>query len=151
MDESEGWARFRDWHHAILATTADGQVDLVPICYVVVGQAIFMPVDRVKPKASLNLKRLDNLAKNPKASLLAEYYEHGDWTKLWWVLVTAKAALDPPDSEIETARREFGAKYAQYRAADSVASVVRFDPVRVTGWRYRVGSDGTSNLGSEPR
>jgi PPOX class probable F420-dependent enzyme len=123
-------------------------VDLVPICYVVVGPAVFMPVDRVKPKASLSLKRLDNLAATPRASLIAEHYEDDDWTNLWWVKLTADAALDPPVAEVHAARRELAAKYAQYREPDTVASVVRFDPVHITGWRYGIGSDGTSKYSS---
>ena len=43
-----------------------------------------IPIDRVKPKNSSRLQREDNLAADPRGSLLVEWWETEDWSRLWW-------------------------------------------------------------------
>ena len=44
-----------------------------------------VPIDRVKPKESLRLQRERNLEADPRATLLVEHWDPGDWSRLWWV------------------------------------------------------------------
>jgi PPOX class probable F420-dependent enzyme len=136
MDLDKCWERLRQSRHAILATTADdGGINLVPICYVVVDESIFMPVDRVKPKATLQLRRLDDLRQRPRAALIVEHYDD-DWTQLWWVKLSVDVNLDMASDEVESTRIRLADRYPQYRPPDSVASVVKFDAVAISGWEW---------------
>src|SRR6185312_10108116 len=78
-------------------------VDAVPVAYVVdADRFVGVPVDRVKPKASLRLQRERNLEADPRATLLAEQWDPDDWSRLWWVRAElrwqgdADADLIPP-------------------------------------------------------
>ncbi|MCB0993498.1 MAG: pyridoxamine 5'-phosphate oxidase family protein, partial [Acidimicrobiales bacterium] len=72
--------------HGVLATLhAVRGADLVPVVYSVVDGHVGVPIDRVKPKASLRLQRERNLAADPRATLLIEHWDPTDWSRLWWV------------------------------------------------------------------
>jgi PPOX class probable F420-dependent enzyme len=69
---------------ARLATVDEtGAPHLVPIVFAVAGEVIHTAVD-AKPKRSRRLKRLANIAANPRVSVLADRYDD-DWSRLWWV------------------------------------------------------------------
>src|SRR4029453_4312281 len=73
------WARV-----ARLATVRpDGRPHVVPITFPLVGDAGGSAVDQ-KPKTTLALARLANLAVHPVASVLVDHYDD-DWARLWWV------------------------------------------------------------------
>lgn len=77
---------------AHLATTgADGQPHLVPVTFALVTSSsadrIAIAVDQ-KPKTTVALRRLRNIAENPLVSLLCDHYDE-DWTQLWWSAPTA--------------------------------------------------------------
>ena len=73
--------------HGILCTVhAERGVDAVPVVYVVDEDGyVGVPVDRVKPKASVRLQRERNLEADPRATLLVEHWDRDDWSRLWWV------------------------------------------------------------------
>jgi PPOX class probable F420-dependent enzyme len=117
LEPNEARRRFAAAHVARLATiTVDGRPHIVPITFAVEGDRIYTVVDAVKPKSSLSLARLQNVAANPWVSVLVDEYSE-DWEQLWWVRAdgTAKIAADGP--ERERAIRLLRAKYSQYRAA----------------------------------
>jgi PPOX class probable F420-dependent enzyme len=96
---------------ARLATvSADGQPHVVPIVFAVEGDTIYSSVDG-KPKRSRALRRLANIAANPRVSVLADHYDE-DWLQLWWVRAdgTASVVDSSPDAVAALA-----AKYPQYR------------------------------------
>ena len=65
---------------------AERGVDAVPVAYVVDDDGyVGVPVDLVKPKASLRLQRERNLEADPRATLLVEHWDPIDWSRLWWV------------------------------------------------------------------
>src|ERR1043166_9867538 len=73
---------------AHLATAdAAGQPLVVPICFAFDGKLFFSPIDE-KPKrtAPNKLKRLRNIAANPKVSLVIDRYDE-DWLRLGYFLV----------------------------------------------------------------
>ena len=87
LAENEARARLAALDHGILCTVhAERGVDAVPVAYVVDDDGyVGVPVDRVKPKVSSRLQRERNLEADPRATLLVEHWDRGDWSQLWWV------------------------------------------------------------------
>lgn len=116
-----------------LATTgADGQPHLVPVCFALDGDSVYWTVD-FKAKSGRVLRRLRNLAENPRAALLVDHYEE-DWTRLWWVRVDCSAALLAAGPEAEHGLELLAAKYPQYRRRRPGGPVVRMLIDRWSGW-----------------
>lgn len=86
LSGDEARSRLAGHHHGVLATLhPERGVDAIPVVYAVLGDYVGVPIDRVKPKASLKLQRVANLEADPRATLLIEHWDHDDWSKLWWV------------------------------------------------------------------
>lgn len=108
---------------ARLATAgADGAPHAVPVCYAVgdVGGAArtWIAVDE-KPKRGdpRRLRRLRNIAENPRVMLLADRYDDSDWSRLGWVALRGRAQiLSGGGAEHAAALAALRARYAPYRA-----------------------------------
>ena len=112
-----------------LATvTAAGRPHIVPVCFAVAGGRIVTAVD-AKPKATTELKRLENVRATGRASLLVDHYEE-DWSELWWVRVDGRAEV----VESEMAIDALASKYAQYRTARPAGPVIAIAPERWRSW-----------------
>src|SRR4051812_49903804 len=135
MDAREARGRFAGASVARLATVgADGRPHIVPLVFALRGETIYSAVDDAKPKATMRLRRLANIAENPVVALLADHYED-DWTALWWARADGTARLlDPGDDEAARARGLLADRYAQYRAAPPPGVVVAVDVARWSGW-----------------
>ena len=124
-------ARFAAARVARLATVgADGRPHLVPVCFAVDGDTVYSAVDEVKPKATLRLRRLRNVAENPAVSLLVDHYDD-DWSALWWVRADGRARV------LETAPDAIAllaARYPQYAEAPPGGPVIAVDVERWAGW-----------------
>jgi PPOX class probable F420-dependent enzyme len=117
----------------MLATAGpDGAPHLVPICFALEGEIVYWAVD-FKPKAGPDLKRLRNLAANPRAALLVDHQEE-DWDRLWWVRADCSAALVEQGEEAERAISLLAAKYPQYARRRPGGPVVRMRIERWSGW-----------------
>jgi PPOX class probable F420-dependent enzyme len=131
MDAAEARGRFAAARVARLATAgANGRPHLVPICFAVDGDTVYSAVDDVKPKATRRLRRLANVAENPRVSLLADHYAD-DWSALWWVRADGRARVleAAPDAVALLA-----ARYSQYRDAPPAGPVLAVDVERWSGW-----------------
>ena len=74
--------------HGVLCTSNPRRaIDAVPVCFAVVTRLIVTPIDRVKPKCTTELGRLQNLDRDATATLLCEQWDPDDWSRLWWVRV----------------------------------------------------------------
>jgi hypothetical protein len=107
-------------------------VDAVPVCFAVEGTVLAVPVDTVKPKASLELQRARNLDADRRAVLLCDHWDPADWSRLWWV----RASLERVDTGAAVlARLELllGQKYAQYRDRP-FSDVLTLRITGLTGW-----------------
>jgi PPOX class probable F420-dependent enzyme len=119
---------------ARLATVgADARPHLVPIVFAVAGDVVYSAVD-AKPKRTTALRRLENVAQNPRVALLADHYDDSDWGALWWVRAdgVARVAGDPE------ARRGIALlteRYEQYRDAPPGGPVLAIAVERWSGWR----------------
>lgn len=99
-----------------LATAdASGAPHVVPFCYALVGDALYFVVDE-KPKAKgRTLKRLRNIAENPRVAVVVDLYDE-DWSRLDYLLVRGRAAVVEERGEFERALEGLRARYPQYRA-----------------------------------
>jgi PPOX class probable F420-dependent enzyme len=127
----EARRRFAGARVAHLATaTPDGRPHVVPIVFAVDADTIYHGVD-AKPKRHLALRRLANLAANPRAAVLADHYEE-DWSALWWVRADGSARdLDPDAPEGRMAVDRLGERYPDFALRGGLVAI---DVARWSGW-----------------
>jgi PPOX class probable F420-dependent enzyme len=132
MDEAEMRRRVATAASARMATVDDRWgTHLVATVFAVDGDNVYLPVDS-KPKRDRRLRRLDNVRRDPRVTLLVDDYTD-DWDTLWWVRINGEARVVEDGGELARARELLAAKYSQYR--DS--AVQRIGPVivlAVTSW-----------------
>jgi PPOX class probable F420-dependent enzyme len=130
----EARSRFADARVARLATAdAAGRPHVVPIVFAVEGNAIYSAVDH-KPKRTTALRRLANVADNPRVAVLADSYSD-DWDELWWVRADGTGrVLEPRAGEAARAVELLVERYAQYRDRPPAGPVLAVDVERWSGW-----------------
>jgi PPOX class probable F420-dependent enzyme len=97
--------------------TADrrGMPHVVPVCFAVEGERLYITIDE-KPKGSArSLKRLRNLAENPNAAFVVDHWDE-DWTRLGWVILRGRTEILDAGAEHDRAHTLLCARYPQYRA-----------------------------------
>jgi PPOX class probable F420-dependent enzyme len=114
--------------------TPDGRPHVVPVCFVLDGDAIYSAVDG-KPKSSLALARLDNIRCHPTVSLLVDAYDE-DWTRLWWIRVDARATVLTEGPRREHALDLLVEKYEQYRALRPPGAVIAMTTSAWHAWPH---------------
>jgi PPOX class probable F420-dependent enzyme len=123
---------------ARLATAdAAGVPHLVPFVFAVAsdpvaGDTIYSAVDH-KPKRTRALRRLADIAVNPRVSVLADHYED-DWSRLWWVRADGTARVLDASPEALAALRN---KYEQYREIPPAGPFLVISVARWTQWAGR--------------
>lgn len=118
---------------ARLATIGqDGTPHLVPITFALAGMQLYSSVDS-KKKSTTRLRRLANIARDPRVTVLVDHYEE-DWARLWWVRLGGHAAELDPGSEADHAIALLTAKYPQYAEQPPTGPVLRIEVQRWTGW-----------------
>jgi PPOX class probable F420-dependent enzyme len=126
-------ARFAVQRAVRLATAGQGgQPHVVPITFAVDGDRICTAVDH-KPKTTPNLRRLRNIAENPRVALLADHYTD-DWSGLWWVRVDGRASIVTDDTAMRRWLDLLAERYEQYRQARPAGPVIVIEAERWTGW-----------------
>jgi hypothetical protein len=133
LEKAEALRRAIEADHGVLATLhASRGADLVPACFAIEDGWLAIPVDSVKPKGSTALGRIRNLERDPRATLLVEHWDAGDWTRLWWVRLLLIRAEAPPDlaERLEAGLRR---RYRQYATARFV-EILAFRIDHVGGW-----------------
>jgi PPOX class probable F420-dependent enzyme len=119
---------------ATLATIGeDGRPRLVPICFVLVGETLYTPIDE-KPKTTADprgLARVRDIERRSDVAILVDRWDE-DWTRLAWLRIDGRATLVEPDASVLAALR---AKYPQYRAHDLEGRVlIRIAILRARSW-----------------
>lgn len=102
---------------AVLATVgADGGPHTVPVVFAAhtgpAGVTLYTAVD-AKRKSTHRLRRLANIAANPRVSLLVDHYDE-DWTQLWWVRADGVATVHDHGEEMAAGYALLRGKYPQY-------------------------------------
>ena len=134
LADDEARARLAAHDHGTLCTVhAVRGVDAVPVAYAVDDDGYLgIPVDLVKPKASTRLQRERNLEADPRATLLVDYWDRHDWSRLWWVRAELRFQRDVGDRQGALAAR-LADRYLQYRR-QPFARVLVLRIIAVTGW-----------------
>ena len=134
MTSDEARRRFGQARVVRLATVGSaGSPHLVPIVFAINGDDLITAVDH-KPKRTLALRRLANIAENPHVSVLADHYTE-DWNQLWWARADGLAELLTPDTPGFTeALDHLVARYDQYQQRRPEGPVIRVEVHRWSGW-----------------
>lgn len=120
--------RFTAADRVFLATTdADLVPHIVPVTFALTDDVVLIAVDH-KPKTTRNLRRLRNIAFNPRVALLLDHYEP-DWTHLWWIRANGTATIteDAPIAGLT-------AKYPQYAETPPPGPFITIAVEKWTGW-----------------
>jgi PPOX class probable F420-dependent enzyme len=139
MTNEEERRRFADARVVRLATAdADGRPHVVPMVFALAdekgpGGTVYSAVD-AKPKRSTSLRRLANIAANPRVAVLADHYED-DWNALWWVRADGTGrVLDADEPEGRDAIARLAARYPQYREDPPRGPVVAISVDNWSSW-----------------
>lgn len=141
MDDDECRRRFGSADHAYLATVGpDGAPHLVPVVFDLDAHAnrVVVVVDH-KPKRTTALRRLRNIADDPRVSLLADEYGD-DWDRLWWVRADGTAEVVDGGPEHERAVARLQSRYRQYREVPPTGPVIVTTVHRWSGWAAQPSS-----------
>ncbi len=136
LDPAEARARFAGSSVLRLATAgADGRPHLVPCTFAVddAGRVV-IGIDS-KPKSSASLRRLRNIAENPRVSLLADHYS-GDWAQLWWARADGTAVIERAGPEHAGHWALLRSKYPQYAGQILDGPVIVVTVSSWTGWAF---------------
>ena len=131
MTGDQARQRFAAARVARLAT-ADGQgrPHLVPVVFALAGDRIYTAVD-AKPKQGKGLRRLANIAANPRVTVLVDGYAE-DWSTLWWVRADGAARI-VTGTDAGTGIAALTARYPQYVGQPPPGPVIAID---VDHWSY---------------
>jgi PPOX class probable F420-dependent enzyme len=138
MTEFDAVEQFAARPAAVLATLGpDGAPHLVPVVFAVHRRAdattVYTAVD-AKRKSTQKLRRLANIERDPRVSLLADHYDD-DWTQLWWVRADGQAATHYSGEEMATGYALLRAKYPQYQRIALDGPVVTVAVTRWSSWQ----------------
>jgi PPOX class probable F420-dependent enzyme len=142
---SDGERRFLAQQRiAHLATADRGAVPhVVPVCFAILDRTLYVTIDdKPKRRAGATLKRLRNIAENPKVTVVADHYDE-DWTRLGWVMLHGRADILVEGTEHRDAQMLLRSRYPQLGAmqiASRPVIAVRIERTRSWGNLAVVGS-----------
>ncbi len=111
----------------------DGRPNVVPFCFALDGDRLYSGVDQ-KPKTTTRLKRLENIRRDPRVTVLIDHYEE-DWTRAWWVRLRGEARVLEGEEDRHLGIRLLAEKYEQYRKDPPEEDViVAIQVVEWLGW-----------------
>jgi PPOX class probable F420-dependent enzyme len=118
----------------LASVSAAGQPHLVPVTFAADADTIYTAVDH-KPKSTTRLRRLANIAENPRVTLLADHYAD-DWTQLWWARADGHAAVLTSPGDTQAPIALLTARYPQYQTTPPPGPVIAITVTSWTGWAY---------------
>jgi len=126
---------------AHLATASGaGEPHNIPLCFWFDGARFYFVIDeKPKRKSGTAIKRMRNIAENPRIALVIDHYEE-DWKRLAYVLVHGIAGIVEDGTEYAQAIQHLRHKYPQYHAMELTQEnnpAIRIDPERVHAWGER--------------
>jgi hypothetical protein len=134
LSEETARARLEQHVHGVFATLhPERGPDPQPVVYAIHDGHVGVPIDRVKPKASSRLQREDNLAADPRGSLLVEHWDAEDWSRLWWVRADTEHVAEPDETLVEALADRLATTVPQY-ADKPFHRVLVCRVIKVTGW-----------------
>jgi PPOX class probable F420-dependent enzyme len=115
------------------SSDARNQPHVLPVCYTVIDLCAYFSIDE-KPKRlpARGLKRLRNIAHNPRVAMVVDRYDE-DWSRLGWVMLRGRAEVLDAGAEHDAAQTSLRGRYPQYRA-------MRLDALPVVAIRIEVAT-----------
>ncbi|HTW12285.1 MAG TPA: TIGR03668 family PPOX class F420-dependent oxidoreductase [Solirubrobacteraceae bacterium] len=134
LSAAQARRRFSTATVARLATVGpDAGPHLVPITFALLGESRVVSAIDHKPKRTTALRRLANIAANPRVCLLVDHYED-DWSALWWARADGLARVIGPGVEPElraAALDALAGRYGQYAQRRPAGELI---VVEIEGW-----------------
>jgi PPOX class probable F420-dependent enzyme len=101
-----------------LATAdARGVPHLVPVCYAIIDDSLYITIDEKPKRLDIPLKRLRNIAENPEIAVTMDRWDE-DWSRLAWVMLRGRAEILLDGPEHDQAQERLRERYPQYRTMD---------------------------------
>ena len=128
---------FIDTRRVAHLATADSQAvpQVVPVCFGLAEEGLYITIDR-KPKrdGGRPLKRLRNIAENPRVAVVFDRYDE-DWQRLAWVMLYGRAEILTTGSEHDRAQSLLRSRYRQLEAMQiEQLPVIAVHIERVNSW-----------------
>jgi PPOX class probable F420-dependent enzyme len=128
---------FIDTRRVAHLATADSQAvpHVVPVCFGLAEDRLYITIDQ-KPKRERDrpLKRLRNIARNPRVAVVFDRYDE-DWRRLAWVMLHGRAEILTAGIEHDRAQSLLRARYKQLEAmAIGQLPVIVIQIERVASW-----------------
>jgi len=118
----------------LASVDAEGAPHVVPVCYAVIGDSLYISVDEKPKRTDIPLKRLRNIAQNPRVAVTVDHWDE-DWSRLAWVMLRGDAAVLTDGAEHDAAQAALRERYPQYRRMDLAPLPVIALRIRVArGW-----------------
>jgi PPOX class probable F420-dependent enzyme len=128
---------FIDTRRVAHLATADSRAvpHVVPVCFGLAEDVLYITIDQ-KPKrdGARPLKRLRNIAENPRVAVVFDRYDE-DWRRLGWVMLHGRAGILTEGAEHDRAQSLLRARYMQLEAMEIgqlPVIVIRIE--RVASW-----------------
>jgi PPOX class probable F420-dependent enzyme len=128
--------RFLEHRRVGRLATADrgGAPHVVPVCYALYGDALYVAIDEKPKRRDVPLKRERNIAENPAAAFVVDRYDE-DWARLGWVMLRGPCELLTAGDEHARAQELCRARYPQLRAMSLAGlPVIVLRIARVASW-----------------
>lgn len=118
-----------------LATAdAGGAPHVVPVCFALIGDALYVTIDEKPKRRDRPLKRIRNILDNPNAAFVTDRYDE-NWTRLGWVMLRGTAEILDVGDEHDRVQEQLRARYPQYRAMNLAGlPVIALRIARTASW-----------------
>jgi PPOX class probable F420-dependent enzyme len=116
--------------------TADSQAipHVIPVCFGLSEDMLYMTIDQKPKRDDRKLKRLSNIADNPRVAVVFDRYDE-DWQRLAWVMLHGRAAILSAGVEHDQAQSLLRSRYPQLDAMQiGELPVIAIHIERVTSW-----------------
>jgi PPOX class probable F420-dependent enzyme len=120
---------------AHLATVSpDVEPHLVPVCFCLDHNTLYITVDEKPKRADIPLKRIRNIQQNPTVAVTVDRWDE-DWTRLAWIMLRGPAEILADGKEHDAAQHQLRLRYPQYHTMNlAPLPVIAVRIKRVTAW-----------------
>ena len=100
------------WVGHLATADRNGAPHVVPVCFALASETLYITIDEKPKRADRPLKRLRNIAENPAAAIVFDRYDE-DWRRLGWVMLRGRAEILTGGAEHAQAQDLLRARYSQ--------------------------------------
>ena len=120
---------------AHLATVGpDAEPHLVPVCFCLSHNTLYITVDEKPKRADIPLKRIRNIQQNPMVAVTVDRWDE-DWSRLAWIMLRGRAEILADGEEHDRAQNQLRLRYPQYHAMNlAPLPVIAVRIKRATVW-----------------